>query len=357
MGLDQRAERFEALQREKLDAAWRADLPGSTVPHVVVALPSYSVERSVYEHYGDRIGPLEHRYLYALLRSKDPGTRTVYLSSKPVPPDVVAGYMALAPVEAHDTIRDNSLLLSPDDDSPRPLAEKVLDNPALLDAIREFAGDDPALIEPWNVTEAERDLAVALGMPMNGTDPDLRGLATKSEGRKLFRAAGVPVAAGIEDVSTPDEVAVAILTMRRRDPALPGVVVKLDDSVAGDGNVVLRFEEHGLAPDDEAATADLVRASLPDWYVEVLRSGGVVEELVVGDGFCSPSGQGALLPDGTVEVIATHDQRLGGPNGQVYEGCSFPARAGYADAIAEHVRAVGEALVSHGAVGRFAVDF
>jgi hypothetical protein len=355
VGKDDTAAAFDRLQREKLEQAWRADLPGSTEPHVVVALPSYSVERSVYEHYRDRVGPLEHRYLYAVLRSKDPGTRTIYLSSEPVDAEVVDGYLALAPPETHDTIRRNSLLLSPDDPSPRPLAEKVLDNPAVLDAVTRFVGDDPALIEPWNVTEAERDLAVALGIPINGSEPSLRCLATKSAGRRLFREAGVPLPAGIEDVTSPDQVVAAITSMRRDDPGLPGVVVKLDDSVAGDGNVVLRFDD--LAPDDHDRLAAMVREALPDWYVDVLAHGGVVEELVVGDDFCSPSGQGALRPDGSVEVVATHDQRLGGDNGQVYEGCSLPAREGYAADIAAHVAAVGEALVAQGAIGRFAVDF
>jgi hypothetical protein len=41
------AQRFERLQRERLEPAWRADLPGSAKDHVVVALPSYSLDRSV----------------------------------------------------------------------------------------------------------------------------------------------------------------------------------------------------------------------------------------------------------------------------------------------------------------------
>ena len=357
VGTEDTAERFRHLQSQRLEQAWRADLPGSTEPHVVVALPSYSVERSVYEHYGPRVGPLEHRYLYAILRSQNPGTRTIYLSSEPVDPEVVDGYLTLAPCEVHDTIRRNTLLLSPDDPSPRPLSEKLLDSPAALDAARRFIGDDPALIEPWNVTECERDFSVALDVPMNGTDPSLRHLATKSSGRGLFREAGVPLPAGVENLATPDEVADAIAAMRRADPSLPGVVVKLDDSVAGDGNVVLRFDELGLAPDDGEGLRNLVRRSLPDWYVEVLADGGVVEELIVGDGFCSPSGQGVLRPDGIVDVFSTHDQRLGGDSGQVYEGCTFPARHDYATEIAAHVLAVGNALLRHGAIGRFAVDF
>ena len=344
---------FERLQRERLVQAWRADRPGSTEAHVVIALPSYSVDRSVYEHYGGRIGPLEHRYLYAILRTQQPGTRVIHLSSRPVPMEVVEGYVALAPPEAREVVGHNSLLLSPDDASPRPLADKVLDQPQLLEAIRRFIGNDPALIEPWNVTAAERDLAVALDVPINGTNPARRSLATKSGGRKLFAAVGVRTPLGVEHVRSPAEVAAAVSDLRARKPDLAGVVVKLDDSVAGDGNIVLRF--NGL--DEHPALGELVRRSLPDWYVGVLADGGIVEELVVGDDFCSPSGQGEICPDGQVEVLSTHDQRMGGPHGQVFEGCTFPAREEYAAEVAVAVRKTGEALAAAGAIGRFAVDF
>jgi hypothetical protein len=77
----------------------------------------------------------------------------------------------------------------------------------------------------------------------------------------------------------------------------------------------------------------------------------------MGDGFCSPSGQANVLPDGSVELIATHDQRLGGEHGQVYEGCSFPADPAYAVDIGRHVARVGHALAGFGVRGRYAVDF
>ena len=346
--------RFEQLQRERLLEAWRADRPGSTVRHVVIALPSFSLERSVLEHYGARLPPLEHRYLYGILRATDPHTRVVFLSSAPVVPAVLDGYLALVPPELRPKVLERTMLASPDDLDPRPLAEKLLDAPDLLDDVRRFIGDDPAVLEPWNVTDAERDLAVALDVPMNGTDPSHWRLATKSESRRLFRAVGVPLPAGVEGVASVGEVAAAVTDLLAADPALPGVVVKLDASVAGDGNVVLRRREL-----DEAGGAmdQLVARALPDWYVEVLRQGGIVEALVDGEGYCSPSGQAVVEPDGTVEVLATHDQRLGGPNGQVFEGCSFPARGAYAGTIAQHVRTVGEALRERGVIGRFSVDF
>ena len=348
------ADPFAALQRDRLADAWRADLPGSTTPRVVIGLPSYSLERSVLEHYGARVASLENRYLYVLLRSADPLTRTVYLSSRPVRPDVLEGYLSLAPAECRTGILERTLLVSPDDVSPRPLAEKLCGRPDLVERIRDFVGEDIALIEPWNVTPCERELALALDAPLHGTDPSLWRLATKSGSRRLFRAAGVPLPAGVEDVTTPEQVASAIETLRADGHAADGVVVKLDDSVAGDGNIVLRKDALAGADGD---LLGLVRASLPDWYVEVLAQGGVVEELVAGRDFRSPSGQAQVRPDGEVEVLSTHDQRLGGDNGQVFEGCSFPAVDGYAVEIADHVASVGRALQTHGVVGRYAVDF
>jgi hypothetical protein len=346
--------RFHRLQRDRLLPAWQADRPGSTTPRVVVALPSFSLERSVLEHYGARLPPLEHRYLYGILRATDPATRVVFLSSAPVAPVVLEGYLALVPPELRPRVLERTLLASPADVSNRPLAEKVLDLPELIDDVRRFVGDDVALIEPWNVTEAERDLAVALDLPLNGTDPEHWRLATKTESRRLFRRTGVPLPAGVEGVTSVGAVAGAIADLRATHPTLAGVVVKLDASVAGDGNVVLRRDVLDTAGE---ALDQLVARSLPEWYVDVLQQGGIVEELVDGEGYCSPSGQGVVEPDGSVVVLSTHDQRLGGPNGQVFEGCSFPARDDYAELIAGHVATVGRELRSHGVLGRFSVDF
>ena len=36
-----------------------------------------------------------------------------------------------------------------------------------------------------------------------------------------------------------------------------------------------------------------------------------------------------IHPGGEVEVLSTHEQLLGGPSGQTYLGCQFPARDHY----------------------------
>jgi len=40
-----------------------------------------------------------------------------------------------------------------------------------------------------------------------------------------------------------------------------------------------------------------------------------------------------ITPLGAVDLLSTHDQLLGGPSGQSYLGCVFPADTGYAALI------------------------
>ena len=64
-----------------------------------------------------------------------------------------------------------------------------------------------------------------------------------------------------------------------------------------------------------------------------------------------------IRPGGQVDVLSTHEQLLGGPNGQVYLGCRLPADPAYAAQVAEHGRTIGESLAAAGVLGRFGVDF
>ena len=64
-----------------------------------------------------------------------------------------------------------------------------------------------------------------------------------------------------------------------------------------------------------------------------------------------------VTPLGEVELLSTHDQLLGGPSGQSYLGCRFPADSGYAQAITPRGGEDRRALAREGVLGRFAVDF
>jgi hypothetical protein len=87
------------------------------------------------------------------------------------------------------------------------------------------------------------------------------------------------------------------------------------------------------------------------------RDGGIVEERILGEELLSPSVQLRARPDGSVELLSTHDQLLGGASGQSYLGCLFPADPAYSRLISEPARRIGERLAAAGALGRFAIDF
>jgi PGM1 C-terminal domain len=132
--------------------------------------------------------------------------------------------------------------------------------------------------------------------------------------------------------------------------------VKLDDSGAGDGNVLIDLRDVGRGEVAEERIRAAAQA-LPEWYLDVLSAGGIVEELVAGTSFSSPSVQMNISPHGKLTVLSTHEQVLGGESGQVYTGCRFPADPAYAAELARCGRAVGERLAERGAVGRFGMDF
>jgi hypothetical protein len=102
--------------------------------------------------------------------------------------------------------------------------------------------------------------------------------------------------------------------------------------------------------EDASATSDEFLALLE-------QGGGIVEERITGDEYRSPSVQLRASPTGEVEVLSTHDQILGGPNGLTFRGSSFPADREYALDITKEALKLGRRLAREGAIGRFAVDF
>jgi PGM1 C-terminal domain len=143
--------------------------------------------------------------------------------------------------------------------------------------------------------------------------------------------------------------------------------VKLNEGVSGSGNALV--ELRGLpapgAPDESAELRrrlmgmafEQAGTRLGDYVAALERDGGIVEERVTGAELRSPSVQLRVTPLGEVELLSTHDQVLGGPSGQRYLGCRFPADPGYAGRITAEAAKVGELLAREGVLGRFAIDF
>ena len=350
-GDDHRTDAFDPHTR--LARARAAHRPGSRVPHTVVVLPSYSVSMSLLEHYGPRIPALEHRQLLTLLMlPRVPGSEMIFVTATEPSERVLEYYLSFVPAEHRRDTRRRIRVVEVPDPTPRSITAKLLDRPDLMATVRTWTRGRLAFIEPWNVTHLELDLADRLGLPLNGTHPTLWPLGFKSNGRRLMRSAGVPLPRGEEDVRGVSDVLAAVQRIRQEHTGAAGVVVKLDNSSAGHGNRTIRFAG--------CPTAAHVRTAVEAWeprFLSELAGGAVVEELVSGRELASPSVQVDIAPFRRVQVVSTHEQLLGGPSGQVYQGCRFPANADYRDDLTAYGEAIGELLAHHGALGRFCVDF
>ena len=155
------------------------------------------------------------------------------------------------------------------------------------------------------------------------------------------------------------------MQMCQQRPSIAQAVVKLNEGVSGEGNALVDLA--GLGQPNEAAIRERLRAMrfehaatrFEEYWEKFRARGGIVEERV-GVGareVRSPSVQLRVTPLGKVELLSTHDQMLGGPSGQSYLGCTFPADPAYAAAITRDAAKVGDLLRDAGVVGRFALDF
>ena len=347
---------FTRLQR-RLVPVWRLSRPPGGTEHVRVVLPSYNLGASALRHYAYRLAALEHRFLVEILRlARVEACTLVFVFCQAPGAEVIDYYLSLLPPETSARARPRICTVVVPDDSGRPVAAKLLDRPDLVDHIRGLIGGRPAFIEPWNVTADEVAVAVRLQAPVNGTAPGLWPLGFKSAGRRLFAAAGIPTPPGAEGVRTAEDLRLAIASLRKACPGLAAAVVKLDNSVSGDGNQVIALRDPTGSPASPRAVAERV-AALPDWYLAELALGGVVEAYVAGEDWSSPSVQLEITPEGRAVVLATHEQVLGGDNGQVYQGCQFPARPDYAMRLATYGQRAGRLLAGHQVMGMVSVDF
>jgi hypothetical protein len=360
LSLEEEIAAFEKL-KPRLHEVWEVLTMREEEPHTSVVVPSLTLDQSELRKLAGA-SFYEERLLFLLIRLRNPKARMVFVTSQPVHPMILEYYFQfLAGIPASHA-RARLTLLCAHDASPRSLTEKILERPRLLERIRVGIQDPQrAYLTVFNSTPLERKLAVLLGIPLNGVDPQLIHLGTKSGSRKAFREAEVELPLGVEDLRTEREVLDALADIRKQRPGLRRAVVKLDESFSGEGNALFRYPEGDSTEELRESLRDL-EFSVPTesreaYFEKFSRMGGIVEEFVDAREKTSPSAQLRVSPMGEVVPISTHDQILGGPSGQVFLGCSFPAHEDYRLAIQEAGIRIGKVLAGYGVVSRFAVDF
>ena len=353
--------RFEEL-KPRLKVVWDVLMRREDQPGTSVVVPSLTLDQDELRKL-DGATFYEERLLFLLIRLRNPRAHVVYVTSQPVHPLILDYYLHLLAGVPASHARARLTMLCTYDASPRALTQKILERPRLIERIREAIPDPArAYLTVFNSTPLERRLAVLLGIPLNGLDPNLNYLGTKSGSRKVFREAGVELPEGFEDLTGEADVEDALVALAHRRPGLRKAVVKLNESFSGEGNAIFRFPDQ---VDDRFAIRKALRAlefGVPwethqNYFQKFSRMGGIVEEFIDAAIKVSPSAQLRTSPAGEVLPTSTHDQILGGPSGQIYQGCSFPARDDYRMAILERSIRIGQVLARQDVVSRFGVDF
>jgi PGM1 C-terminal domain len=362
---DDRYEAFDGLQLSMGDA-WDS-IQKNLEDESVVVVPSISIERTTASS-GTVTQAMEERALFLLLLLRQPRLRMIYVTSQPISEAIIEYYLGLLPGVIPSHARARLTLVPVGDGSSTSLSAKLLARPRLLREIRSLIpNSERCHLIPYNTTPLERDVALSLGIPMYGADPRLVDMGSKTGCRRMFEECGVQYPIGAEDLHSVDDIVAAVQGMRARRPSMKHAIVKTNEGVSGSGNASMDLDglpEPG-ADDEAAAIADRLQQIRPEaegmpvdvFLAAFAKGGGIVEERITGVALESPSVQMRALPDGTVELLSTHDQLLGGASGQKYLGCVFPADQGYAAAIAEPAMVVGRHLAQRGVLGRFAVDF
>ena len=361
-GVRRRRWSADAERQAGLADAVRANRVGSTTPHVVVVLPAFSLADSLLSHFATRLGAYEHRYLLSV-------------ADAPEDPRVPAGFFhvprRLSPRSSTTTTgwprragwggsaRAGCTSSRWDDAFPTGPCR-----PSCSTGLRPWSScgvsdqrDGSRLIEPWNVTATGSRSPGRSALPLNGADPRLAtrlqerrpaGCSTRSvfprptasrtsrhrgRGRSRRHASGAPARTSGGSWSS-------------TTTAVPGTATSWSSCVTSRVTA--------------SRPADLVGAlqgSLPS-VVPRPTSGraAVVEELVAGLTCAAPAPSSTSCPKARHRVLSTHEQILGGENGQVYSGCRFPADPAYAARLAEYA-AGGQRLADLGARGRLGVDF
>ncbi|WP_072619904.1 peptide ligase PGM1-related protein [Spirulina major] len=358
-------EQFRALQRQLRDYVDNIDMFDQDDFDILV-IPSFSIDQDQlikvpgFLHY-------EERLLCSLIRLRNPQTRMIYVTAQPLAPMIVDYYLQLLPGIPFSHARDRLLLLSTHDASHKSLSQKILERPRLMNRIQKAMRPEKSYMVCFNSTALEQELSLQLGVPLLASCPDLLYWGSKSGSREIFAAAGIPHPDGSPLAWTIEGLLDQIVAVWARNPDVLRLVIKLNEGFSGEGNAVLDLRPILDCPMEQrrgVIAAQFPRLSFQaqgetwaHFSQRISDLGAIAEVFIEGDEKRSPSFQGYITPAGTVKILSTHDQILGGPDGQIYLGCRFPADERYRLALQTFGLQVGELLAKKGALERYGVDF
>lgn len=368
--VNDRIDKFNQLQN-KLREYWKEVDILEQDGYDILVIPSFSIDQRV----GQKVEGFLHyeeRLLFSLIRLRNPKTRLIYVTGQPLSPIIIEYYLQLLPGIPFSHARDRLLLLTTYDNSFKPLTQKILERPRLVERIRHALRPNKSYMVCFNGTFLEAELSVRLGVPLLASSPQLNYWGSKSGSREIFQECYIPHPDGSFLVKTVDQLVLETSKLWERQPHLKRLVIKLNEGFSGEGNAVLDLRGlNHIAPGKTNETERIIaleksleslsfQAKDETWAnfsSRIPELGAIVEAFIEGEEKRSPSVQGYINPKGEVKILSTHDQILGGPDGQIYLGCRFPADQAYRLQLQELGLKIGKALAKRGAMERYGVDF
>ncbi|HVG42696.1 MAG TPA: peptide ligase PGM1-related protein [Chitinophagaceae bacterium] len=363
-GSDEEINIFKALQKEFL-GQFQHVFPDKLATKTVVIIPSLTLDREMLAKIKGHVY-YEERMLCLLMLLRMPQTHVVFVSSVPIDSVTIDYYLHLLPGITGHHARQRLTMLSCYDASAKPLTQKILQRPRLINHIKQkITNAHHSHLVFFNVAELERTLAVQLGIPLFGCDPDLLYLGSKTGSRALFKKCGISIPDGFENLRTQKDVAEALYDLKLKNPSLRKSVIKINEGFSGEGNAVFTYKE----PVEDIVLKESIEKSLPSikivadnvnpqqFFKKFEELGGIVEAFIDGDTKTSPSVQCRINPLGEAEIVSTHDQLLSGEDNQVFIGANFPAAPDYAVQLAAIAEPVVKEMALQGVLGRFSIDF
>ncbi|MEO0408123.1 MAG: peptide ligase PGM1-related protein [Cyanobacteria bacterium P01_A01_bin.135] len=363
------SDRFRQLQAQLRDR-WRPISEFDRGAYDILVVPSLSLDQRElakikgFHHY-------EERLLFSFIRLRNPQTRLIYVTSQPIHPNVVDYYLQLLPGVPISQARSRLLMLSTYDASLKCLTEKILERPRLVERIRQFLRPGNAYMTCYNTSRFEQELSLQLGVPLLGVAPELLHWGTKAGSREIFAACDIAHPDGSDLVHTAEDLATVTAELWERQPHLQRIVIKLNEGFSGEGNALLDLTPLASVAPGETSHSDRAAAiaqafqrlsfqapseTWENFGQRIPELGAIAEGFVEGEEKRSPSVQGRITPSGEVEILSTHDQILGGPDGQIFLGCRFPADVAYRQTLQEWGYRVGQCLADKGAIERYSLD-
>jgi PGM1 C-terminal domain len=298
----------------------------------------------------------EHRLLCLVLLLAEPRRRLLFVTAAEIDPDVLDYYLGFLPDP--DDARRRLEVVTLSDTRPCALSQKLIEQDHVFDELRGLVnGSGSAYLMPFNVTDAELEVAERLELPLFGPMPDQVWHGTKSGSRQIATQSDVPVLEGYENLRSTADVDAAIAKLRHLPEPPDGVVLKLNYGFSGQGSAIVDCVDYEPPTRSRPTTFCGDGETWATYGSKIKAEGAVVERLLTDELVASPSVQIRILPDGTPTVISTHDQVLGGEHNQVYLGCRFPASERYRAEITACAQRIATRLAERGVIGMFGMDF